>query len=210
MVLTGGNMAADRRQAAKAERRARIIEVATALFAREGYDRVTTRQVAEAAEVGMGTLFRHAGSKPALLVHVMNDRLEQGGRQATALIEQGSDFGPAAAAIVGPLIEEAASHPENLRAYQRETLFGAEPLRTLALDRLGEVEHLVADLLATRGRRVGVRAGVDLDEVARLVNDVVTMELVRAGAGHEDLGRIVARVQRAADLLVVGLVDPPS
>ena len=50
-------MSTDRREQGKAVRRARIVAVATELFAERGYDHVTTLEVAKAAEVGMGTLF---------------------------------------------------------------------------------------------------------------------------------------------------------
>lgn len=203
-------MAGDRRERSKAERQERILASAAALFAERGYDEVTTREVARAAGVGMGTLFRHAGSKPALLVRVMNARLEQGAREAAALLDGGAGIGRVVAAIVQPLAAEGARHPENLRAYQQATLFGAEPARELAVGRLVELEHTVAGLLGVRARSVGVRAGADLDEVARLVNAVVSMELVRAGAGHEPFDEVAPRVERAVELLVVGLADPPS
>lgn len=200
-------MSADRREQGKAERRARIVAAATRLFAQEGYDQVTTRQVAQAADVGMGTLFRHAGSKAALLVLVMNDRLDEGARQASALVASGAPMGRAVAALVEPLVAEGALHPQNLRAYQRETLFGPPELRQLAVEHLTLVE---ATVLALLRERVTARSGVDLTEVARLVNSAVTMELIRAGAGSGPFDQVGARVERAVDLLMVGLVAPRS
>lgn len=52
------------------ETRNRILKAALRLFARNGYDGTTTRDLAEAAEVAEGTLFRHFSNKKAILVEV--------------------------------------------------------------------------------------------------------------------------------------------
>lgn len=55
---------------AETETRTRILKAALRLFARRGYDGTTTRDLAEAAEVAEGTLFRHFPNKKAILVEV--------------------------------------------------------------------------------------------------------------------------------------------
>jgi AcrR family transcriptional regulator len=54
----------------ESETRARILKSALRLFARRGYDGTTTRDLAEAANVAEGTLFRHFPNKKAILVEV--------------------------------------------------------------------------------------------------------------------------------------------
>ena len=49
----------------------RILQAAQQLFARQGYDKTTTRQLAEAADIAEGTLFRHFENKKAILVAVV-------------------------------------------------------------------------------------------------------------------------------------------
>lgn len=55
---------------AESETRNRILKAALRLFARQGYDGTTTRDLAEAANVAEGTLFRHFANKKAILVEV--------------------------------------------------------------------------------------------------------------------------------------------
>ncbi len=55
---------------AEAETRGRILKSALKLFARQGYDGTTTRDLAETAGVAEGTLFRHFPNKKAILVEV--------------------------------------------------------------------------------------------------------------------------------------------
>lgn len=49
----------------------RILDAAQRLFARQGFEKTTTRQLAEAAGIAEGTLFRHFENKKAILVAVV-------------------------------------------------------------------------------------------------------------------------------------------
>ncbi len=55
----------------EAETRTRILNSAQRLFARQGYEGTTTRNLAQAAGVAEGTLFRHFANKKAILVEVV-------------------------------------------------------------------------------------------------------------------------------------------
>ena len=50
--------------------RARILQAALKLFARQGYDRTTTKELANSAKVAEGTLFRYFPNKKAILIEV--------------------------------------------------------------------------------------------------------------------------------------------
>lgn len=52
------------------ETRTRILQAAQRLFARQGYDGTTTRDLAQAAGVAEGTLFRHFSNKKAILLEI--------------------------------------------------------------------------------------------------------------------------------------------
>ncbi len=54
------------------ETRSRILKAALRLFARRGYDGTTTRDLAEAAGVAEGTLFRYFSNKKAILIEVVS------------------------------------------------------------------------------------------------------------------------------------------
>ena len=57
----------------ESETRDRILKAALTLFARSGYDGTTTKQIAVAAGVAEGTLFRHFETKKSILVQVATD-----------------------------------------------------------------------------------------------------------------------------------------
>lgn len=54
----------------ESETQTRILNAARRLFARRGYDGTTTRDLAQAAGVAEGTLFRHFENKKAILIEV--------------------------------------------------------------------------------------------------------------------------------------------
>ena len=65
-----------RRSQQKLDKRERIKQAATVLFTTVGYEKTTTKAVAEAAEIATGTLFLYAKDKADLLFLVMHDWLD--------------------------------------------------------------------------------------------------------------------------------------
>ena len=59
------------------ERRKRILDAATVLASKGGYDAVQMRDVAERADVALGTLYRYFPSKVHLLVTIMHEQTQQ-------------------------------------------------------------------------------------------------------------------------------------
>lgn len=61
---------AHRPSPSETETRTRILQAAQQLFARQGYDATTTRDLARAAGVAEGTLFRHFDHKKSILIEI--------------------------------------------------------------------------------------------------------------------------------------------
>ncbi len=116
-----------------------LIQTAQRLFAENGVDAVTMSDVAEAAHVGKGTLYRHFASKGDLC-HVLIDedqrdlqnrtfaRLREGGepldhlewflREVTAFLSRNQEIALAASAQLGSVID----HPAHI--WWRQTIRG--------------------------------------------------------------------------------------
>ena len=69
----------DRGSPAQRERRRRILEAATTLAAKGGFEQMQMRAVAEHADVALGTLYRYFPSKIHLLVSVLAQQFEVAG-----------------------------------------------------------------------------------------------------------------------------------
>ncbi|WAY19665.1 TetR/AcrR family transcriptional regulator [Mycolicibacterium fortuitum] len=131
------------------DKQQRIFAAARSLFEAHGFEPVTVAQIAEAADVAAGTLFRYASSKAELLLMVYNDQFRQAietGMRNAADVE---DPSAAVFAMVAPVISEAARQPGNATAYQRELLFGSptERFRAEGLDHVMRLEDAIAERL---------------------------------------------------------------
>ncbi|MEJ8284338.1 TetR/AcrR family transcriptional regulator [Curtobacterium citreum] len=186
-----------RRERAKEDKSRRIVAAARALFAEHGVSRVTTQQIADRADVAVGTLFRYAASKAELLIMVQNEEF-------AAAIEEGltvADAVPSTAsptevvlAVLTPVVLCVREHPENGRTYLHELVFGdpteANRRRGLVLteqleggiarafERSGHIEHGEATVLAgvvTAIVHISVTATIHLDRGAdELLADIRT------------------------------------
>src|SRR6266571_7474662 len=74
----------ERRDAA--EHRQRIMEVARRLFAEHGVEAVSMHQIARAAGIGQGTLYRRYAHKGALCMDLLQQRQERLGEEIAALL----------------------------------------------------------------------------------------------------------------------------
>ncbi|MEU8901063.1 helix-turn-helix domain-containing protein [Nocardia sp. NPDC048505] len=72
------------RERQRRQLRAEIQRAAFELFARDGFDAVTTEQIAAAAQISPSTYFRHVRNKEDLLL----DPVREGGAGIAALLEQ--------------------------------------------------------------------------------------------------------------------------
>ncbi len=77
-----------RRERNKQEKLVRIVAAARRLFRERGFAETTTQQIAEAADIGTGTLFLYARSKEDLLVLVFRDEMLETARAAFAAIDR--------------------------------------------------------------------------------------------------------------------------
>jgi AcrR family transcriptional regulator len=145
--------AVGRRERHKTEKRSRIFNAAEALFAEHGYAAVTTQQIADRADVAIGTLFRYAATKPELLLMVYNEifsaAITAGTEHAAAL----SDPLEKVMAQVGPVADAGQQNEENIAVYQRELLFGppGDQFHAEGLAAVARLELRLAEILAAAG-----------------------------------------------------------
>ncbi len=77
------------------DRREQILDVAMTLFARQGFEGTTTREIAEMAKVNEAIIFRHFPTKEDLYWAIIERKIQTSGRRAMMqelLAAGGSDF----------------------------------------------------------------------------------------------------------------------
>lgn len=131
--MTTGRTTPGRREQAKRDKQQRILAAARELLAEHGVGAVTTQQVADRADVAIGTLYLYATTKAELLIMVQNHKfaaaIHDGVAASTAAAGAGVHAG--VMALIGPVVACVREHPENGRTYLHERVLGdpAEPYR---------------------------------------------------------------------------------
>lgn len=169
-----------RRARATQDKRDRIYEAARALFAELGVSGVTTQQVADRADVAIGTLFRYAATKAELLIMVQNERFAEAIQDGLAAASRDGHRGPVddVLTLVTPVVACVREHVENGRAYLHELVVGdpSEPYRRAGLALSAQLESGIASTLAHDG---SVPAE-DAATLARVVSAVLHLTLTAA------------------------------
>jgi TetR/AcrR family transcriptional regulator, cholesterol catabolism regulator len=206
--IVAGTPVLGRRERKKQDTQRRIFEAADALFGRRGYAAVTTQEIAQAADVGAGTLFRYARSKPELLIMVMNERLRLGAERGLLIAEQGGSPAEAILGLIEPLVQAALNQPENTSVFQREVLFGVDgAYRAEALERIGELEDAMVTVLARHAESHPPKSGADPRRVAETIFSVLYLKLVRLGLGRVSPEALPDALRRDIEYLMRELLD---
>ncbi|NJK59013.1 MAG: TetR/AcrR family transcriptional regulator [Oscillatoriales cyanobacterium SM2_1_8] len=194
---------------AEADTRSKILQAARQLFARKGFDGTTTKDLAAAAGVAEGTLFRYFSNKKAILEEVAT----QGWLQLlTDLLTELSEMA-SYRSIAQMMCRRMANLQENLEIMrvcfmevQRHPDLQAR-VQTEAVDKMTEIaEVYFAEAIAK-----GVyRANLDPKVVARVFVGMFAI----AGFSHETLGdstspfELKAMAEGIADIFLHGVLTP--
>lgn len=140
-----------RRERAKQDKSDRIMAAAKALFADNGVGSVTTQQIADRADVAIGTLYLYASTKAELLIMVQNQKFASAIDDGLAIASAQPGKAPleSVLALIRPVVICLREHAENGRIYLHELVFGdpAEPYRREGLALAARLEGGITRLL---------------------------------------------------------------
>lgn len=203
----GQAAAPGRRERAKADKRARILAAALALFEERGFERTSMSEVARLADVAQGTVFQYAATKAELLMMVAEALWGAHEQANTAPPRSAPAAGETAAqiaALISPFVAAMRRWPEPTTWVAREILFGADmdmPHRQRVLGRVEGLEEQIAARL--RDDRAGA-PGAAAATGARLIVTGVLAELNRSRQGRIDGEDVDVVLRRLIDLVVAG------
>ena len=189
-----------RRERNKQEKLERITRAASDLFAQHGVDDVTTQQIAEAADIGAGTLFLYAKTKGELLLLAQNDNYARSLERGRVDAAEAATTLDAVLAVVTPIVECNRAQVENGRTYLREMVFGdpAEPHHAEALSIVARTEALIAELIADR-------SGVEAAQAATLAHVVSAVQLVAMASAVDEattVAEVVATIRAQLEVVL--------
>lgn len=206
-----------RRERAKQDKRERIMLAARELFAQYGISGVTTQQIADEADVAIGTLYLYASTKAELLIMVQNQKfaaaIDDGLASVTAAEAPATDGRDAVSLVmmlIRPVVVCVREHAENGRTYLHELVFGdpTEPYRREGLALAARLEAGISTILE---RDAALDTGT-ASLLARVITAIMHISTTATVFLPYDDPIVLAdiRDQIAATLMTDHLTDPAT
>ena len=176
------NCLAEKREKNKGERRKKILRAAFKMFAENGFDETTTREIAKRAGVAVGTIFLYAQDKVDLLLLSINDELDHLTDSVLETIDANLPLVEQISQFFRPRYVVWSRHPKLSRAAAREmaTIYSPdEPSKERArgLARRAHTVERLRDILRRSAKKGELRPDLDIDAAAQILYDIFLIEL---------------------------------
>jgi AcrR family transcriptional regulator len=177
-----------------AERRAELLATAAEVFARQGYNATTVRQIADEAGMLAGSLYYHFDSKESMVDEILSAFLDSLWAGYDTVLAAGLGPRETIQALVTESFREIDRHLSAVAIYQKEARhLSAQPRFGYLADSQEKFERVWLATLE-RGAATGVfRADLDLRLAYRFVRDTVWVAAswYRPGGQHspEEIAR---------------------
>lgn len=178
-----------RRERNKRDKLERIVAAAGELFAERGVDEVTTQQIADAADIGTGTLFLYVRTKGELLLLVQNAHYEAALEEGRAAAAAEAGVLDAVLALLRPIVVCNRAQVDNGRTYLREMVFGdpAEPHHATALRIVERTEEALAEIFV----RFAAIDDAEALTLATVVSAIQFMAMAPDLPGRSSAGEVI-------------------
>jgi AcrR family transcriptional regulator len=194
--------------AARSQRRADVVRIASELFAQKGFRATTVREIAEAAGILSGSIYHHFDSKEAIGDEVLSGFLDEVLADYRSAVSTGTDPADVLERIVRSSSHTLARHHAALTMLQNDwSYFSAQPRFAYMRKDLREIEQIwIAQL--ERGRECGAfRPDLDVRLTYRLLRDILWLPMNWRQAGGFSTDQIVDALLQ---LLFDGITSPAA
>ena len=153
----------------KARTRALILEAARARFLEQGYERTTVREIAAAAGVALGTIFKHFPDKSSLLIAATLDDLNGIEQEGLGDLDLAAPLDEQLRVFITAVYRFWEPRQALARVLLRETWFGTGPWAEEYRDETARLMDRATELVASYQQRGELRADADPRVIARSV-----------------------------------------
>jgi len=188
-----------RRERNKREKQRRILSAARELFRTHGFAETTTAQIAEAADVGTGTLFLYVRSKEDLLVQVFKGEMIEMARNLFAALPEGASPLAKMMAIFEGMYLYHGQDIEVSKVLLREVNIPSSSERTADIDELLDV---VLEGLTKISRNASGNARGNPDVTARSAFAIYYYSLISWIGGAQERDESLALLRQQLKLLL--------
>ena len=150
-----------RRERSKADKMRRILAAGEKLFSKQGFDGTTVQQIADEADVAVGTLFLYVSDKSELLLRLFHYAMELELEQAVRRMKANRKFVPAVRRFLEDLIVPYEKDRELAKVFWREFLFHKGEVRAELDKQASEILQALAESIAIAKKRGDIDKRVD-------------------------------------------------
>ncbi len=212
--LSPGNREAGLRSQKKQRRRERIVEAAVEAFNRKGFSATTMQEIAEGADLAVGTLYNYFPSKNDLLVGIIEGQMEQIRRIDVRELARRLRDAETGSEVVSWILSTVVEKSLVLSKQNWREVFGAMVASRAELDRMVEIDFeaigLLSLLLRHMQKRGLVQKDLSADAAAMNLYSVAVVQFMVyafvAGVGEETL---LANLRQQIELAFAGLAPRP-
>jgi AcrR family transcriptional regulator len=150
-----------RRERSKADKMRRILAAGERLFSKQGFDGTTVQQIADEADVAVGTLFLYIADKSELLLRLFHHATDLELEQAVRRMKANKKFLPAVRRFLKDLIVPYEKDRELAKVFWREFLFHKGEVRAELDKQASEILRALAEVIAIAQKREDIDKRVD-------------------------------------------------
>jgi TetR/AcrR family transcriptional regulator len=189
----------------------RIITAAVGEFSRQGYAGARVSAIADKVGIAKGSLFQYFGDKKRLFLFLFERTVERVKDHLRAVRDQTQDQNvfDRIERILASGVEFAGRHPHLYTLYLKLTFESGTPLKQEMIRqvRADSIEFL-REILLTGQERGDLRADVDLDQAAFILDALFERFLQALSQAHLDAGAGLYRADEAVvSRKIRGLID---
>ncbi len=172
-------------------RRERILDAAVELASEGGYDAVQMREVAERAEVALGTLYRYFPSKTHLLVSAMGRTFAE--LRDSARVDAGSGTARERVYRVVATVTRFLARNRRLSGAMLRALMSADVTASAEVEGVGD---LLVTIIASATHAPGARATEEDILTALIIGKVWLVDVLTFLSGRMTLSQVLEDLQR--------------
>jgi AcrR family transcriptional regulator len=205
-VIEQSSHALGRRERNKLDKMARIKRAARTLFAKKGFEATTTREIAESADVGAGTLFLYFKTKEEILVLLFREEMGHTLDAAFATVQVKQSLLEQLLHIFNAVIAYHEQNVELARIFVKELQFVEGRLRQEANALLSDWYERMAKLIEGAQERGELREDVPPLPLARNCFALYFFQLKQWLSGDLSREKLAARLRLTLELQLCGLL----
>jgi AcrR family transcriptional regulator len=194
-----------RREKAKIQNEERIRKAASRLFRKQGFEKTTIRQIAKAADLGLGTVYNYVEDKHGLLDLISKDDLERVTREAFQSLPPKSAVTDALLHIFKALYAHHQRQPDLAFIIVKELTFARDSKRKTRENRFEDFNVRLAGIFEQAQKRGELGEHFQPAEAATLLFGIHFFLLIVWLSGSLTYEQAVESFRRALHLQLQGL-----